>query len=76
MGSAESGEENQEEKFLPLDNYIAEYLARVMRYTQGRVKGARGAAEILQLDPGTLRYKLKKYGLEAMMKQNRNSRKD
>lgn len=59
--------------FLPLDELIAGHLAEVMRYTKGRIKGAGGAAEILQIDPGTLRYKLKKYGLKSLMKQNRRS---
>lgn len=69
------GAENPEEgeRLLPLDVMIAEHLAKVMRHTGGRVKGAGGAAEILRLDPGTLRYKLKKYGLEHLMKQNRGA---
>ena len=67
FGSSSSAEE----QLIPLDTLIARYLAKVMHHTQGRVKGAGGAAEILQIDPGTLRYKLKKYGLEDLMKQNR-----
>lgn len=63
----------QKRNILPLDELIAEHLAGVMRSTNGRIKGAGGAAEILRIQPGTLRYKLKKYGLQALMKQNRKS---
>ena len=70
-----SVEKGVKEEFLSLDSYIANYLVRVMQYTQGRVKGPGGAAEILQLDPGTLRYKLKKYGLESFMRQNNSTRR-
>lgn len=65
--------------FLPLDELIAEHLAKVMHSTHGKIKGPGGAAEILRMDPGTLRYQLKKYGLSSLMKQNRrtcSTRKD
>lgn len=63
----------EKHKFLPLDEFIAEHLAEVMRYTNGKIKGPGGAAEILRMDPGTLRYQLKKYGLASLMKRNRRT---
>lgn len=58
-------------KFISLDDYIRNYIEKVLRYTNGRVKGPHGAAHILKIDPGTLRYKIKKYRLENLAQRNK-----
>ena len=47
----------------PLDAVIREHCRRVLSHTGGRVEGAGGAAEILEVQPNTLRARLRKLGL-------------
>lgn len=47
-----------------LDEVVAEHLFAVLERTRWRVKGPGGAAEILGLNPATLRSKMKKLGIE------------
>lgn len=62
------GQGTPAEAFPGFDEYVGAYLRKVLQYTQGRVKGPGGAAEILKLDPSTLRYKIRKYGLTELMR--------
>ncbi|MBT9555504.1 MAG: sigma-54-dependent Fis family transcriptional regulator [Myxococcales bacterium] len=41
------------------------YLVRVLGHTAGRIEGARGAARLLDLQPSTLRSRMKKLGVVA-----------
>lgn len=41
-----------------------EHIAEVLRQTAGRIKGKRGAAEILGLNPATVYFRMKKLGIE------------
>ena len=39
------------------------HIRRVLEMTRGRFEGDKGAAEILKLNPGTLRYRMRKLGI-------------
>ncbi|NNK02735.1 MAG: sigma 54-interacting transcriptional regulator [Desulfatitalea sp.] len=59
------------EAFSSLDDHMAEYIRRVLRKTKGRIEGSGGAAEILRINPGTLRNRMKKYGILFRKKEIR-----
>lgn len=48
---------------LPLDAYVKIHIERTLEKTKGKISGTGGAAEILQINPGTLRSKMKKLGI-------------
>lgn len=48
----------------PLDTMIAAYLKRALTRTRGRVDGDQGAANLLGLNPNTLRGKLRRYRID------------
>jgi len=50
---------------LTLEQHEREYVAQILRVTKGQVAGPGGAAEILGVNPSTLRSRLKKLGLSA-----------
>ncbi len=47
-----------------LDQAITEHLRRALTLTGGRVDGPQGAARLLQVNPSTLRAKLRKYRID------------
>ena len=47
-----------------LSDVEAEHIRRVLRQTGGIIEGARGAARILGLKPSTLRFRMKRLGIE------------
>jgi len=54
-----------ERKELPsLDRIERRYISHVLQTTRWRISGARGAAKILDLKPSTLRYRMKKLGIQ------------
>lgn len=46
-----------------LENIVRDHLCKVLAATRGKIEGPGGAAEILALNPSTLRGKLRKYGI-------------
>ena len=48
---------------LPLNEMIKQHIERALLRTQGQVEGKRGAARILQVNPHTLRAKMRKLGI-------------
>ena len=46
-----------------LDDVVARHIYRVLDETGGRVEGPGGAAELLQINPGTLRHRMRKLGI-------------
>ncbi|MDT8419044.1 MAG: sigma 54-interacting transcriptional regulator [Desulfuromonadales bacterium] len=48
---------------LSLDDVVARQIEKVLELTKGKVNGAGGAAEILQIHPSTLRHKMEKLGI-------------
>ena len=49
---------------MSLDKYTAEYIREVLIFTGGKIHGPEGAAELLNIKPTTLRYKMDKLGIE------------
>jgi len=47
----------------PLDQLVADHLRRALRITGGRIEGPGGAADLLGLNPSTLRARLRKLGV-------------
>ncbi|MBR9728593.1 sigma 54-interacting transcriptional regulator [Shewanella intestini] len=48
---------------VPLDTMIAKYISHALKITGGKLYGAGGAAELLDINPNTLRSKMKKLNL-------------
>ncbi|HOO90053.1 MAG TPA: sigma 54-interacting transcriptional regulator [Syntrophales bacterium] len=48
---------------LPLDQAMGEHILRVLTMTGGKVEGSDGAAELLGINPGTLRHRMRKLGI-------------
>ncbi len=55
-----------------LDEVVRQYLEYVLDATGGRIEGPNGAAALLDVNPNTLRSKLKKLGLNSRDFKNRN----
>ena len=51
------------DKLVPLDTMISKYIGHAMRITGGKLYGPGGAAELLDINPNTLKSKMKKLGL-------------
>ncbi len=47
-----------------LDQVTADHIRRVLKITNGRVEGNNGAAELLGINPGTLRHRMRKLGIK------------
>ena len=47
-----------------LDRLISDHIKSVVERTNGKVHGPRGAAEILGVNPSSLRNKMRKYGIK------------
>ena len=54
---------------LSLESVIRAHIAGVLEQTGGRVTGRGGAAELLKLNPSTLRAKMRKLGLGKERRQ-------
>ena len=52
-----------EDQPLPLEEITSRHIQDVLRYTNGKIHGPQGAAEILGLNPSTLRNRMKKVGI-------------
>lgn len=48
----------------PLASVVRAHLSKALAVTRGRIDGPQGAAQLLQVNPSTLRAKLRKYELE------------
>ena len=68
LGNVDTGTEKTteplpKEKLATLDRTIAQHIRRVLKHTKGKVAGLDGAAELLGMNPSTLRNKMKKLGI-------------
>jgi len=52
-----------EPEILNLDKAIIRHIEAILRITNGKVEGKEGAAELLDVNPSTLRNKMKKLGV-------------
>ncbi|MBT4288620.1 MAG: sigma-54-dependent Fis family transcriptional regulator, partial [Deltaproteobacteria bacterium] len=55
-------EKNQ--KVLPLDIAMANYIKNILKTSKGRIHGKGGAADLLGMNPSTLRSRMKKFGIK------------
>ena len=64
-GAASQHPPNQtsHEPFLSLHEMEADYIRRVLKSARGKINGPGGAAELLKMNPGTLRAKMDKLGI-------------
>ena len=53
----------QEAEGLELDAFVSDHIRRVLTMTDGRVHGKGGAAELLGINPSTLRYRMNRLGI-------------
>ncbi len=54
------------EKYIPtIDELISAHIERVLQQTKGRIEGEHGASKILGMNPSTLRFRMKKLGIQA-----------
>ncbi|GAB6147403.1 sigma-54 interaction domain-containing protein [Desulfocicer niacini] len=53
---------------IPLDEAMAEYIQKVLALCNGRVSGEKGAAKLLDINPSTLRKRMKKLGILSSRK--------
>ncbi len=56
--------DNTGEKIKPLNDYEREYILNVLKKTDWRIKGAGGAAQLLDINPETLRSRMKKLDIK------------
>jgi transcriptional regulator with GAF, ATPase, and Fis domain len=54
----------QPDHYLTMDEMIDQYIRETLSLTNGRIAGKGGAAELLALNPSTLRGKMRKLGLQ------------
>lgn len=54
-----------EGKILPLAAAMRQHIERALGATRGRIEGPRGAAALLQINPHTLRARMRKLGVDA-----------
>ena len=54
---------DQADESLNLADMEAKHIRRILAKTKGRINGAGGAAELLQMNSGTLRHRMKKLGI-------------
>ena len=52
------------EKVPPLDEIMKEHIQKVLQLTRGKINGPGGAAEILQINPNTLRSRMEKFNIK------------
>lgn len=68
FGKPESRDKRQEgtkeQKLQSMDKMMSDHILAALRHTDGRIEGRQGAAEILQMNPGTLRFRMKKLGIQ------------
>ena len=55
--------QHQTTTHLPLNDAMFHHISKVVASTNGRVEGSDGAAEILKINPSTLRKKMNKLGI-------------
>ncbi|MCW4040332.1 MAG: sigma 54-interacting transcriptional regulator [Candidatus Bathyarchaeota archaeon] len=56
--------ESQSSNATNLDEVVAVHIKKILALTKGKIYGPDGAAELLGMNPSTLRHRMKKYGIE------------
>ncbi|CAM4297664.1 sigma-54 interaction domain-containing protein [Vibrio neonatus] len=60
-----SAQQDPETMFYTLDEINKSHIEKVLLFTKGKIQGANGAAEILDINPHTLRSRIKKLGIQV-----------
>jgi DNA-binding NtrC family response regulator len=63
IGPEKTTESIPGEKLATIDRAIAKHIQRALQHARGKVAGQNGAAELLGINPSTLRNKMKKLGI-------------
>lgn len=71
--AARSDQDFEDDKSIELDAVISNHITRVLKMTGGRVHGNSGAAIMLNINPSTLRKKMKKLEIPFGRKWKKNS---
>ncbi|WP_273266990.1 helix-turn-helix domain-containing protein, partial [Flexistipes sinusarabici] len=58
------GDFNDISELKPLDSVVKNHIEKVLKHCNGKVEGKDGAAHILQINPNTLRGKMKKLNID------------
>ena len=58
-----AGSDSQGEEPMPLDEVVSRHIHKVLALTGGRVGGKKGAAYLLQINPSTLRKRMRRLGI-------------
>ncbi len=59
---------------MPLSEAVSKHIVRALETTGGRVGGAKGAAQLLRVNPSTLRKKMRKLGISFGRKTGKQER--
>jgi DNA-binding NtrC family response regulator len=60
-----------DEKYLDMDAAITRHIQHALRMTAGRIEGKKGAAQLLNINPATLRARMRKLGIPFGRKFNK-----
>jgi hydrogenase-4 transcriptional activator len=58
------GQARAPEVIVPLDRAMRGHIERALEHTRGRIEGAGGAAQLLRINPHTLRARMRKLGID------------
>lgn len=58
------GFKDQVIELIPMDDVISNHIRRVLNHVNDQIEGEKGAAKILQMNPATLRFRMKKLGIK------------
>ncbi|MCD6581812.1 MAG: sigma-54-dependent Fis family transcriptional regulator [Desulfuromusa sp.] len=54
---------SDEDELIDLDSLIANHIRQALKVSNGKINGPGGVAELLDINPGTLRHRMKKLGI-------------
>ena len=57
---------------MKLDDAMAAHINEVLAFTKGKIHGTGGAAELLGMNPNTLRWRLDKLGISYRRREREN----
>ena len=75
-GKAKAGAASDASPHLPLklDEAISAHISEVLKFAKGKIHGPGGAAELLGMNPNTLRWRLDKLGISYRRRDRQNKR--
>ncbi len=64
---ASHAQSKKNDRFTTLDQAIIDHICAALKQTHGKVEGRRGAAELLAVNPHTLRSRMRKFGIDPSL---------